>query len=232
MNLKPLALATLLAAPMIQAQTVTIEMTNLTQGIYFTPLLMTAHSSDYHLFQSGQAASPELQTMAEGGDISGLMTIANSINAVSAANPAEGLLAPAASTSAVLENVEMGSVLSITAMILPSNDGFVGVDSWPIPEAAGTYTINLNAYDAGTEVNDELLVAGAGGAPGTPGMPAIPGTGGGTGGTGAATTEPNQMVHIHRGNLGDTNATGGMSDVDSRIHRWLNPVARVTITVE
>jgi hypothetical protein len=40
------------------------------------------------------------------------------------------------------------------------------------------------------------------------------------------------MVHIHRGNLGDTDITGGISDVDSRIHRWLNPVAKVTVTVK
>jgi len=31
--------------------------------------------------------------------------------------------------------------LSVAAMILPSNDGFVGIDSWPIPAEAGTYTL-------------------------------------------------------------------------------------------
>ncbi|WP_028109245.1 spondin domain-containing protein [Ferrimonas futtsuensis] len=231
MTIKPLALAALLAAPALQAQTLTLEVTNLTQGIYFTPLLITAHDSQYRLFQSGTDASPELAAMAEGGDISGLVAIANSISAVSAENPAAGLLAPAASTSATLENVTEGMVLSLTAMILPSNDGFVGLDSWPIPSEPGSYTINLNAYDAGTEANDEVLVAGAGGAPGTPGMPAIPGTGGGSGATGVTMDEPNAKVHIHRGNLGDTNATGDISDVDSRIHRWLNPVARITVTV-
>jgi hypothetical protein len=51
-------------------------------------------------------------------------------------------------------------------------------------------------------------------------------------GTGVASTESNDAVHIHRGNLGDTDADGGVSDVDSRIHRWLNPVAKVVITVE
>ena len=50
--------------------------------------------------------------------------------------------------------------------------------------------------------------------------------------TGVTSTESNQMVHIHRGNIGDTDATGGISDVDSRIHRWLNPVAKVTVTVK
>ena len=45
--------------------------------------------------------------------------------------------------------------LSIAAMFLPSNDGFVGVDSWPIPTQPGTYTFRMNGYDAGTEANAE-----------------------------------------------------------------------------
>jgi len=67
--------------------------------------------------------------------------------------------------------------------------------------------------------------------PGMPGMPADPGGLAGTGATGAAAADANPNVHIHRGALGDIDATGGSSDVDSRVHRWLNPVVRVTITV-
>lgn len=62
-------------------------------------------------------------------------------------------------------------------------------------------------------------------------IPANPGGNGGTNGTGVAITEPTQVVHIHRGNLGDTNPTGGPSDLDSRLHRWLDPVAKVQVTV-
>ena len=39
------------------------------------------------------------------------------------------------------------------------------------------------------------------------------------------------MIHVHRGVLGDTDAAGGNSDLDSRIHRWLNPVAKVELTI-
>jgi len=62
-------------------------------------------------------------------------------------------------------------------------------------------------------------------------MPADPGGLAGTGATGAADADTNTTVHIHRGALGDTEATSGTSDLDSRIHRWLNPVVRVTVTV-
>lgn len=214
----------------VMADILDIEVTNLTQGIYFTPLLVTAHTDTADLFSVGSSASVELQSMAEGGDITGLVTLADSAGAESIENPASGLLAPGASVMIPDMSTGVNDRLSIVAMLLPTNDGFVGLDSWKIPEAAGTYTLYLNAYDAGTEANDEII--NGGGAPGVAGIPANPGGNGGTNASGVTTTEANQMIHVHRGNIGDTNTTGGISDVDSRIHRWLNPVAKVTVTVK
>lgn len=70
-----------------------------------------------------------------------------------------------------------------------------------------------------------------GGAPGTAGVPADPGGNGGMHGTGAADADYNTRVRVHRGVLGDTDPLGGVSDLDSRVHRWQNPVARVVIRV-
>ncbi|SES93970.1 spondin domain-containing protein [Thalassotalea agarivorans] len=207
-----------------------VTISNLTQGIHFTPLVVAAHDDSGKMFASGEMASPELQAIAEGGSIDGMVTLLGTINADVAANPAGGLLAPGASTMTSMSTADSNMYLSIAAMILPTNDGFVGVNSWKIPTEPGTYTFTMNAYDAGTEVNDEII--NGGGASGTPGIPVAPGGDGGTGGTGVATTETNSYVHIHRGNLGDDNATGGKSDLDSSIHRWLNPVARVTVVVK
>jgi hypothetical protein len=114
-------------------------------------------------------------------------------------------------------------------MLVPTNDGFVGLNAMHIPAAAGTYRYSLNAYDAGTEANDEIV--NGGGAPGVPGIPVDPGGANGTGATGVTGTEANTNVHIHRGVLGDTDPNGGISDLDSRVHRWLNPVAELVITV-
>jgi hypothetical protein len=232
MKLRTLILSGLIAgaSTWVTAQDIDVEVTNLTHGIYFTPILVSAHDADTSLFEVGQAASFELQAMAEGGDLDGLIANLDSIGAVSVANPAEGLLAPATSVAAL--DIDTGSLgnLSIVTMMLPTNDGFVGLDGWSIPETAGSYTIWLNAYDAGTEANDEQVTGG--GAPGAAGIPANPGGNGGSGGTGVTTTEENATVHVHRGNVGDTDATGGISDVDSRIHRWLNPVAKVVVTVK
>lgn len=217
-------------SPLSAAADIDVELTNLTQGIYFTPLLLAGHNASTHLFETGMTASPALQAMAEGGAIAGLMSDVQALGAAIVENPAGGLLAPASKVTVSDFNTQDNEYLSITAMILPSNDGFVGLDGWKIPTAAGVYTIYLNAYDAGTEANDELITGG--GAPGVAGIPANPGANGGSSGSGVTDQELTDKVHIHRGNVGDSDATGGNSDLDSRIHRWLNPVAKLVVTVK
>jgi hypothetical protein len=222
--------AALAAAPAANAVDFDVEITNLTNAIYFTPFLVAAHPNGNNLFVVGQPASANLQAMAEGGDTSGLEADVTALGATIVTNPAAGLLAPASSTSFNMNtDGTSNDRLSIVAMLLPTNDGFAGLNAIEIPTTAGTYTYDVNAYDAGTEANDELITGG--GMPGVAGVPVDPGGVAGTGGTGAAGADANPNVHIHRGTLGDTDATAGSSDLDSRVHRWLNPVIRVTITV-
>lgn len=233
MNLKPFlyGLSLSLAASSATAEMIDVKISNLTNGMYFTPVLVAAHDSSASLYKLGMEATPQLAMMAEGGQISGLSTLVKDAGGVVSEDPASGMLAPGAYAMAMDIDTGDNKYLSITAMLLPTNDGFVGLDSWHIPETAGTYTIYLNGYDAGSEANNELLKDGSG-APGMPGIPGNPGMNNGTGGTGVAATETNEMVHVHRGVLGDTDAAGGTSDLDSRIHRWLNPVAKVVVTVK
>ena len=213
----------------LMAAELSVSTTNLTNGIYFTPLLITAHSSDTHLFRVGTMASSELQAMAEGGDISGLISALGGTDGDTIENPAQGLLGPGSTATADLTTEDLHTRLSLVAMLVPTNDGFVGLDSLEIPSSAGVYTYYLNGYDAGTEANDELITGG--GAPGEAGIPVDPGEHGGTGGTGVTSTEANAYVHIHRGIVGDMDPQGGVSDLDSAVHRWLNPVAKLTVTV-
>ena len=233
--MKNTLLATTLVATSLLAQPAAavdfdVRITNLTNGIYFTPFLAVAHPDGSALFEAGQPASASLQAMAEGGDIAGLAADVTGLGATVVENPAGGLLAPATSVTFNMNtDGTTNTLLSAVAMLLPTNDGFAGLNAITIPTEPGTYIYNVNAYDAGTEANDEIL--NGAGAPGMPGMPADPGGLAGTGGTGAATTDANTTVHIHRGSLGDTDAGAGASDLDSRVHRWLNPVIRVTITV-
>ncbi|MDJ0758725.1 MAG: spondin domain-containing protein [Woeseiaceae bacterium] len=222
--------ASALTLPAAHATDFDVEITNLTNGIYFTPFLAAAHPAGTNLFVTGQPASANLQAMAEGGSIDGLVDDVTALGATFVANPASGLLPPAASTTFTLNtDGTTNDRLTIVAMLLPTNDAFAGLNAIEIPTEPGTYVYDVPAYDAGTEANDELLTGG--GAPGAPGMPADPGGLTGTNGTGAATADTNTNVHIHRGALGDSDATGGSSDLDNRVHRWLNPVVRVTLTV-
>ena len=214
----------------VSAQDLSIEITNLTHGSHFTPLVVGAHGADQHLFEISSAASSHLQAMAEGGDISGLVTDLSALNADVVENPAAGLTTPGQSLSFDMNTQDGNTYLSIAAMILPSNDGFVGLDALSIPTEEGRYTYYLNAYDAGTEANDEII--NGAGAPGAPGVPADPLGQGGTNATGVTNVENNTQVHIHRGVIGDTDINGGSSDLDSRVHRWLNPIARLVITVK
>ena len=219
------------AVSRVSAAEFSVSVKNLTNGTYFTPLLITAHDRNTHLFETGEFASKELQAMAEGGDISGLLGLLGGEDDDTVANPVGDLLPPGGSVHNVFldTNRTRNRYLSIVAMLLPTNDGFVGLDSLRIPRIPGTYTYYLLGYDAGTEANDELITGG--GKPGEPGIPGAPGEDAGKGGTGAAKVDSNTTVHIHRGVVGDTDLIGGISDLVSTIHRWLNPVAEVIIKV-
>ena len=225
------ALTLTFASTTTMAQDLSITVTNLTQGLHFTPVVTAAHTSETRLFMLSEMASTELQTMAEGGDISGLVSMLTNADANINENPASGLLAPAMSASFNLTNDTNNTHLSLSAMILPSNDGFVGLNSWEIPEEAGTYTVYLNAYDAGTEANDEIRGSGALGESGMPVPPPLDAMIG-MNGTGVTDMESNNTVHIHRGSLGDDDMSAGKSDINNSVQRWLNPVAKLTITVQ
>lgn len=208
-----------------------VTVTNITQGIYFARLIALAHTPETSLFTVGKAASAAIADMAEGGRIEMLQDIATSIGANVLFNPAGGQLPPGQKTSGQLMTTGGNTRLSIVGMMLPTNDGFVGLNSWRIPTEPGTYTVSLNAYDSGTEANDELRGSGVLGMPGMP-VPANLSPEIGKNGTGIPGAVAEGFVHIHRGNLGDLDPDGGVSDIRADRHRWLNPIARVTVVVK
>ena len=96
------AALTLSASTTAFAADLTLEIQNLSQGMYFTPLALVAHTSDASLFEVGEAAGAELQAMAEGGSLDGIAAIGSAVNADVLANPAGGLLGPGAKASGSL----------------------------------------------------------------------------------------------------------------------------------
>jgi hypothetical protein len=245
------------------AQTVEIEFTNLMHGQSFTPRLVVAHDETIDTFEAGTEASTALAWLAEAG------VIEDEQNPASAGQNFEALLGPEStdngsntwrrfggllspSTTVTYQFDTMGKpLLSVLTMLIPTNDAFAGLDAIEIPTEPGVYTYTLNAYDAGTELNDELnsartdvVEAGTGLALGGYGVPGVAGAPTsivplGTGATGVGVQVVNGEIedgtdgpiHIHRNVLGDTNQSAGASDLNSTVHRWLNPVARLTITV-
>ncbi|MFT2093040.1 spondin domain-containing protein [Paraglaciecola sp. 2405UD69-4] len=266
MKLTKLASAAFLAfaaSGVANAVELDITITNLTHAQSFTPRLVVAHTAEVDTFELGTEASTALAWLAEAGviddeqnaDSSGqnfeaMLGAADVDNGTNTWHRFGGLVAPSTSVSYPFETLDY-PYLSLLSMLVPTNDAFLGLDSIEIPTEAGTYTYTIHAYDAGTELNDELnstrtdvVEAGTGNALGGYGLPGVAGVGAspvevGTGGTGVAVQivagevedGTDGPVHIHRGILGDTSTTAGASDLDSTAHRWLNPVARVTIVV-
>lgn len=206
-----------------------VSVTNITSGVYFTPLIVSAHSSDVAMFNVGTESSTQLQAIAEGGDISSMAELLESVGANVATGA--GLLGPGASATFTINSSDVNTVLSLSSMLLPTNDGFVGLNSVALPNSIGTSShFFARGYDAGTEANDELVGSGAPGEAGFPAPPPVVASGTGTGGHGVP-AEVEGFISIHRGVLGDLDPEGGFSDINSAVHRWNNPVASVTVTM-
>lgn len=211
----------------------TVSVTNLTARTWLAPILVAAHPAGYRAYTEGEAASPELQAIAEIGDIEPLANVLPARASV-VRNPANGPLKPGATATAHgLSGGRHGpnTHLSVLAMLVPTNDGFIGLNAIEIPKMPGTYRYTVMAYDAGTEANNEAAAAGPG--VNQPGMGLPPFLADGAidpNAPGFGQTVKEGFVHIHRGIVGS--APGGPSVLDASLHRWMNPVARVTLTVK
>mgnify|MGYP000870094384 FL=1 len=183
-----------------------VTITNLTRGSSFTPILVASHRPGVELFTLGQAASDELAAMAEGGDTAPLEAALLDSGQVVGTGHSQGLLGPGQS---VTVEVPAGNAnrISLAAMILPTNDGFIALNGVEAPRA-GSQTFSVPGYDAGSEPNDELCAS-------------IPGPlCGGEGGSPNAGGEG--FVHIHAG-------IHGIGDLSASAYDWRNPVATVTV---
>ena len=83
--------------------------------------------------------------MAEGGSIDALSAEVTAFGGQKVENPNSGLLMPGVTTPEFTLDTLTDTHLSLTAMLLPTNDAFGGLDGWEIPTTAGTYTLFLNA---------------------------------------------------------------------------------------
>jgi hypothetical protein len=190
-----------------------VTVTNITYNQRFTPLLLATHQPTIRLFTLGQPALPALATLAEEGNVAPLRALLDASPLVVATAAGSGLLDPGKSISFQIQGNPWRDRLSLAAMLIPTNDAFVSLNAVQLPYPgwpAQTYT--AIAYDAGSEVNDELCSSIPG-----PFFAECGGPGGGApvgGGEG--------FVHVHRGVHGVGNLKPSRRD-------WRNPVAQVQV---
>lgn len=194
-----------------------VTITNATRGETFTPVAVITHLPGVRLFQVGRPAPSVLEAVAEEGNLTPLVTLAQSLPGVvydvqTSGAPPAGLTMPGGTTT-VRVTGRPTAQLTLVGMLIPSNDAFIAVNSVDLPNGFAPMTLDAVAYDAGTEVNDELCAS-------------IPGPNyaecGGPGGGGAPAAGAEGFVHVHAG-------IHGVGDFAAADRDWRNPIARVVI---
>ncbi len=217
LKLKVAALAVLLCTlgatgALAENQTFEVTVTNITKGQTFTPILVVSHRSGVHLFELGQAASPELAVIAESGNIMPLEALLSTMpDEIGDTNTNGALLGPG--ETAVISIAAGGQIqnLSLAGMLIPTNDTFVALDDIALPTGFSPSHFLAVAYDAGSEENDQNC-------DNIPGPPCF------GGGSSAAAAGDEGYIHVSNGfhELGG-GALGPLT------YDWRNPVAKITV---
>ena len=187
-----------------------VSITNITAGQTFTPQLVVSHKRRASLFELGGEASEALEILAEDGDTGPL--IDDLVNDSTQAETIGGLLGPGETASIALSAVPRWDVLSVAAMLIPTNDTFVALDGVALPRR-GSRSYLAQAYDAGTEFNDQSCANMPGPRCGGEGFNAAGGEGFVHVGNGFHTLEQVESAEI----------------LGPQVYDWRNPVARITV---
>ena len=189
-----------------------VKITNVTPGQWFAPILAVTHSPDMNIFLPGTQASAELRMMAEVGNVSGLMMMYEGMMGVMDVQMT-GMTMPGVTTEIMISGM-YGYRVSLVGMLIPPNDAFLGANMM-LPGEGGMMGY-ANAYDAGTEMNDEMCSS----------IPNPPPTDwaecGGMLGEGA-------QIGMGEGGIVISNGINGQGDFMPMYRDWKNPVARITI---
>lgn len=207
-----LALAALGPGHVAQAQgranRVEVTITNLTRGQVLSPAVVALHGPGLApLFTLGAPASDELRQVAEDAVNQPLMDLLSASPEVGAVAALDGPIPPGATKSIVLEAHGPFTFVSLVGMLVTTNDGFYGVNALR-PFGRFVRETESDAYDAGTEENNELCEFIPGPPCGNLGVRAVDGSEG--------------FVHVHAG-------VHGIGDLEPAMHDWRNPVARITV---
>ncbi len=185
-----------------------VTITNLTRGTLFTPFVVATHRQGVQLFTAGKPASPALSRLAESGETAPLIAVLRADKRVKDVRTTNGPLNPGQTVTINVDTADHFDRVSLAAMMVPTNDGFVPLNGVPGPRGNDPLVYTIAGHDAGSEPNDELC----GNIPGP--------TCGGIGNSPEAGGE--DYVHIHAG-------IHGIGDLAADEYDWRNPVAVVRI---
>jgi hypothetical protein len=189
----------------------TVTVTNLTHAQPFSPVAVVLHENGY-LWQVGEVASVDIELMAEGGDNSRLIALPQALTSMSGAMP----IGPGGNdTFSLTVNDIADAKLSITSMLVNTNDAFTGLNAWDLGqlEAGESWTTQVGVYDSGTESNSEA--AGS-----------IPGPVDGGEGFNAMRNDVG-FVARHSGVV--TSDDGLPNSVLTGLHKFDSPAMRITV---
>lgn len=185
-----------------------ITLTNLTPGQPIAPFMATTHRAGMGFFKPGKAPSPELASLAEAGDGNPMAAMLMMQSGYRDAQVAGMGTPPGKTTTLTVAADPRVDRLSLGAMLGNTNDGFVALRDVKLPTGSKPVTYLTNAYDAGSETNDESCQT-------------VPGPA-----CGGMALSPNDhgegFVHIHNG----VHGTGGLS---AALYDWRNPTAQIVI---
>ena len=212
----------------------TVQITNLTYSQPFAPAAVILHESGFYTFEEGEPASMGVEVMAEGGDPSLVISEAMESSDFLDAQSSGGILGPrslGAELTLVVPELDADDLrLTVTAMLVNTNDAFTGLNAADVSnmEVGDSKTFMTVTWDAGTEANTETAATMPGPAAGAVGG------GGEAAGYDVVRDDIADAVRLHQGvvtsaNANDPSREGLSTSVLSEAHRFDFPTSRVVI---
>lgn len=194
--------------------TLNVTITNLTARQPFLPTVIVVGDGRTIGWEEGRAASVGLEKLAEGAIIDDYVNELMSAGGVAKATSATPLPMGQSASYDLTYAPSAGRTLTVTTMLVHTNDGFTGVTGLPIGNLAvgETHTLMMPTWDSGTEENSEQCAH-------------IPGPDCGREGFNAARNDAVPFVHYHQGVV---SKDAGFATADLRSqHRFDNPAIRI-----
>lgn len=141
-----------------KSYTYKITVENLTTTQPLSPPVFAVHKGKGKVWQRGKIASHGVAGVAEDANGGVLVDALNKLRSVKSADlGADAPIGPGATASFEVTTKGRYNRLSIVSMLVNTNDAFTGVNSYRLNRAKKSMRmIQKGAYDAGSEVNNQL----------------------------------------------------------------------------